>query len=72
MQATKNCRDVVASASFRQKARRRVLDRLLAREQTVTDAVVQVIVVIQTARYKRLDYSVLTHFSGSDRATGRN
>jgi len=46
---------VVASASSRQKARRRILDRLQTSEQTVTDAVEQRVTVIQTAGYGRLD-----------------
>ena len=54
--------------------RRRILDRLqlYTPEQTVADAVEQRLTVMQTAVYERLDYSVLVHSSGSDRATGRN
>jgi len=43
------------SASSRQKARRRILDRLQTLKQTVTDAVAQRITVIQTAGHERLD-----------------
>ena len=43
---------MVASASSRQKACRRILDRLQTPEQTVTDAVEQRIAVIQAARYE--------------------
>jgi len=46
---------VVASASSRQKARRRVLDQLQMPKQVVTDDVEQCITVVQAAGYERLN-----------------